>query len=83
MSEHTTGPWRIGDAGVTVFGPPNGNPSPKTVANVKSKADAKLIAAAPELLDAAMAALDYYAQTGNDDAPTAVELRAAIAKATK
>ena len=47
---HTPGPWRIGDAGWTVFGPPNGNPSPKTVANVKSKRDARLIAAAPDLL---------------------------------
>ena len=30
----TPGPWRVGDAAYTVFGPPNGQPSPKTVARV-------------------------------------------------
>ncbi len=29
-AQHTPGPWRIGDAGYTVFGPPNGNPSPES-----------------------------------------------------
>lgn len=48
----TPGPWRVGDAGSTVFGPPNGNPSPKTVARVLRRPDARLIAAAPELLEA-------------------------------
>ena len=47
---HTPGPWRIGDAGRTVFGPPNGNPSPETVAHCTSRANASLIAAAPALL---------------------------------
>ena len=47
---HTPGPWRIGDAGHTVFGPPNGNPSPKTIARELSRADARLIAAAPSML---------------------------------
>jgi len=53
MSEHTTtiGPWRIGDAGTTVFGPPNGNPAPEIVAQ-SCKKNARLIAAAPELLEA-------------------------------
>lgn len=46
----TPGPWRIGDAGTTVFGPPNGNPSPKTIASGLSRADARLIANAPDLL---------------------------------
>lgn len=43
MSEqkHTPGPWRVGDAGATVFGPPNGNPSPETVATVRKAANAK------------------------------------------
>ena len=27
--KHTQGPWRVGDAGASVFGPPNGNPSPE------------------------------------------------------
>lgn len=52
MSKHTPGPWRIGDAGYTVFGPPNGNPSPETVAATTHKKNARLIAAAPELLAA-------------------------------
>lgn len=67
---HTPGPWRVGDAGHTVFGPPNGAPSPKTIAPNLSHADARLIAAAPDLLaalknvrelivEAAMTGFDY------------------------
>jgi len=66
MTSHTPGPWRIGDAGNTIFGPPNGNPSPERVATIHGgtsdqaavdrlnimKANARLIAAAPELLEA-------------------------------
>lgn len=48
----TPGPWRVGDAGATVFGPPTGNPSPETIANVRRADNARLIAAAPELLAA-------------------------------
>lgn len=40
---HTPTPWRIGDAGHTVFGPPNGNPSPYTVATELDKEDAAFI----------------------------------------
>lgn len=47
---HTPGPWRIGDAGHTVFGPPNGAPSPMTIAGKLRREDAKLICAAPQLL---------------------------------
>ena len=50
MSEYTPGPWRIGDAGHTVFGPKTDSPSPKIIASGLSRADAKLIHAAPELL---------------------------------
>lgn len=63
---HTPGPWRIGDAGRTVFGAPNGNPSPEMVATVHGgtsdqaailrvgimRNNAALIAAAPDLLEA-------------------------------
>ena len=58
MSEHTTtiGPWRIGDAGTTVFGPPNGNPAPEIVAQ-SCKKNARLIAASPDLLEACRLAL--------------------------
>lgn len=48
--QHTAGPWRVGDTGHTVFGPPNGNPSPETIALVRSRANARLIATAPEML---------------------------------
>lgn len=58
-AEHTAGPWRIGDAGRTVFGPPNGNPSPETVASGLTRANARLIASAPELLAACEAALRF------------------------
>ncbi len=50
MTTHTPGPWRVGDAGATVFGPKNGTPSPETIASVRRKPNARLIAAAPELL---------------------------------
>ena len=88
----TPGPWRIGDAGRTVFGPPNGNPSPEIVATVhggtsdqaavvrafRMKANARLIAAAPDLLGAVKAAL-AIAEV-EDAVPVAVEnlLRLAI-----
>lgn len=54
---HTPGPWRIGDAGATIFGPPNGNPSPVTICAMAgprgdSRANARLIASAPDLLAA-------------------------------
>ena len=44
--------WRVGDAGHTIFGPPNGTPCPEVIATLKSKKHARLIAAAPELLEA-------------------------------
>lgn len=62
MNTHTPGPWRIGDNGQTVFGPPTALPAPVLVAELpfpsprvpkeQRKANAALIAAAPELLAA-------------------------------
>ena len=55
QSPHTPGSWRTGDMFATVFGPPNGNPCPEVIADVhplNRKANARLIAAAPELLAA-------------------------------
>ena len=86
-TQHTPGPWRIGDAGHTIFGAPNGTPSPKTIANLPFKNgghDARLIAAAPDLL-AALRNLEFYGRhwskpvTGFVDAMSAAS--AAIAKA--
>lgn len=59
MSNITPGPWRIGDAGCTVFGPKTDSPSPVTVAVVtartaptdQQRANARAIAALPEMLD--------------------------------
>lgn len=48
---HTPGPWRIGDAGHTVFGPKTNRPVPKVIAINASREDARLIAVAPELLE--------------------------------
>lgn len=33
-TKHTPTPWRVGDAGATVFGPKTDSPSPKTIATV-------------------------------------------------
>ncbi len=52
--EHTPGPWRIGDAGNTVFGPKTDRPSPQTIATlsvIDHEANGRLIAAAPEMLE--------------------------------
>jgi hypothetical protein len=95
--KHTPGPWRIGDAGRTVFGPPNGNPAPEIIATIyggtsdqaavtralKMKSNARLIAAAPELLDAAKGlvwAWNHPLGTKGTDAYAAA-LENAIAKA--
>ena len=81
MTEHTPGPWRIGDAGTTIFGPSNGQPAPERVAslckNNAFRANARLIAAAPALLDdheanrddaaAARVALNDYLSTVTND----------------
>ena len=55
MSKHTPGPWRSGDRFATIFGPPNGNPSPETIANVavrNRQANALLVSLAPEMYEA-------------------------------
>lgn len=65
--KHTPGPWRVGDACNTVFGPKTDAICPEIVASIRGgrsdqaavsralimKANATLISAAPDLLDAA------------------------------
>ena len=57
-AKHTPGPWRIGDACNTVFGPPCGLPPQRieriadTSRTKNRRANTVLIAAAPELLEA-------------------------------
>lgn len=60
MTNHTPGPWRVGDAGHTVFGPKTNAISPETIATMGKnnfRENARLIAAAPELLDILKAAV--------------------------
>ena len=62
MSEFTPGPWRVGDAGHTIFGRPCGIP-PKIIAMLQARsperhANARLIAAAPDLLAVAYDLVD-------------------------
>ncbi len=58
-TKHTPGPWRSGDMFNTVFGPKSENPSPATIATIMrgNKANALLIAAAPELITAMISVL--------------------------
>lgn len=52
---YTKGPWRVGDAGHAVFGPKDSGLYPNAPATVvqklANKANAHLIAAAPEMLE--------------------------------
>ncbi len=92
-TQYTPGPWRVGDAGHTVFGPPNGNPSPESIALVRSKDNARLIAAAPEMLEALTAILAGFRsgelnvtkkrwEDSDPYNPALAEAQAAINKAT-
>lgn len=93
---HTPGPWRIGDAGNTIFGPKNGNPSPERVATIHGgkidqsacdrlltmQANARLIAAAPDLLRIARDYLDIIkACAGGEENETVNEVEKIISKA--
>lgn len=91
MAEHTPGPWtnhgRIPQPGL-----PHSSVAAKTlIARVYSEAygdteqetaNARLVAAAPDLLDAARAALDDLISDGHAHYRVAETLRAAIEKAT-
>lgn len=87
MSNHTPGPWRVGNAGNAVFGPPNGNPSPETIATVKKWENASLIAAAPELFAIVLDEASLYAGMDADEftpstAAHIKAMRSIIAKVT-
>ena len=80
MTEHTPGPWRASNGGAVYA-----DDWQVAVASRPENyaADARLIAAAPELLAACRqaATLLWHARTGPDD-PVRAALDAAIAKAT-
>ncbi len=88
-NKFTPGPWRVGDNGATVFGPKTAAVSPRTIATLtkvpmvlnETKANARLIAAAPELLEALLFIQDTWAFT-EDDNCTRELLAHVIAKAT-
>jgi hypothetical protein len=91
--KHTPGPWNVRKTATTIriVGPNIRAVNNKTVANVRlrdgSYHDARLIAAAPELLEALKLAnemLNHLYKKTNDDAPDNVDhgkVRLAIAKA--
>jgi hypothetical protein len=91
-NKHTPGPWRVGDAGTTVFGPPTGNPAPRTIGYITrhategatDRANARLMAAAPDIL-AALEDVETFITDGTWDPHDAsmqlAQVRAAIAKA--
>jgi hypothetical protein len=87
MSKHTPGPWEleiITGAYVTADGTHIADVHHGRTATAKAEghANARLIAAAPELLEALCLAHDYLAGNGWDDDPRLDTIRAAIAKAT-
>lgn len=78
MNKHTPGPWsEPGTFGATRFEVQGSN---RRVAVVDTIEDARLIAAAPELLEALQAILDTFIQHHNH--PAHVAARMAIRKAT-
>jgi hypothetical protein len=93
-TQHTPGPWRVGDAAHTIFGPKQSDGSlAVTIASVAGnarmedyRANARLIAAAPDLLAALKditAKLASYEKfpDGSGNTATFDKARAAIAKA--
>lgn len=85
-TKHTPGPWRVGDAGNTVFGPKTAHPSPVSICTIsgptprinpeEKRANARLIAAAPDLLEALEAICARVA--GEFDNPALVRLGGAL-----
>lgn len=87
IEQHTPGPWKLGhahgkrDRAYWIRGKGNSVPAPPTAA-VPKLADARLIAAAPDLLEAAQFALRSLEQDGKYVLGTEGMLRNAIQKAT-
>jgi len=83
MSKHTPGPWRYdyapGYCGELLAA--NGTTLAEFVTE-PSEANARLIAAAPDLLEALETWLEQYSSEEYEDCPEVVQTRAAIAKAT-
>lgn len=82
--KHTPGPWRVGDAGHAIFGPKDSGMYPNApitiVRGLANKANAALIAAAPEMLEALKQAKVRLECAGLNDSTLDV-IKAALAKA--
>ena len=76
QTEHTPRPWRIGDAGHTVFGPKTDAPSPQTVASNLTRANVALIGravnSAPEIFEQLKYTADFLAEQAEAMKPGAV-----------
>ena len=87
----TARPWRVGDAGATVYGPPDGNPAPRMVAQRVRRSDAALIVRAVNaheaMRDALRALIHEADMTGGRDRRvyrvTVDQARAALALANE
>jgi len=91
-TQHTPGPWHW-DGNPCDYDPDqeapwlvdSNNPYPPILGGTikcQSEADARLIAAAPDLLEALNTWLNQYSAEEYEDCPEVVQTRAAIAKAT-
>jgi len=82
MSKHTPGPWSFDGPpdNIIVWSGPDDRVCFMT-SDGAAKANARLIAAAPEMLDALRDAAKAMANTGGIDPPVLATVRAAIRKA--
>ena len=82
MSKHTPGPWTIEESELMGRDVVSAGSMALICTQVYSPDDARLIAAAPELLAALDALLNYNSLGSYDRASVRQQARAAIAKAT-
>lgn len=87
---HTQGPWRVGDAGCTVFGPKRDDGRlPELIAKISSqpmalnqtRANAALVSCAPEMLEALKNVQRYLERSGEASLLESFGVNQAIEKA--
>jgi hypothetical protein len=79
---HTPGPWDITPFGNPPFFDVNGEGDEDHVGVITRESDARLIAAAPDLLQSCKALLEWI-ETGRATKPALTDARKAIRKATE
>ena len=82
MAKHTDGPWMAGEMPSGNWDIVAENGDGATLARAKNAANAALIAAAPELLEALEACYETLSLGSYHNAPSHIMAREAIAKAT-